>query len=40
MPLILASGKRLSPAVVTGTGVAVSAILCVALFLLVRAMKP
>jgi fumarate reductase subunit C len=40
MPLILASGKRLSPAVVTGTGLAVSAILCIALFLLVRAMKP
>jgi fumarate reductase subunit C len=40
MPLILASGRRLSPAVVTGTGVAVSAILCVALFLLVLAMKP
>jgi fumarate reductase subunit C len=40
MPLILASGKRLSPAVVTRTGVAVSALLCVALFLLVLAMKP
>jgi fumarate reductase subunit C len=40
MPLILASGRRLSPAVVTGTGVAVSAILCIALFLLVLAMKP
>jgi fumarate reductase subunit C len=40
MPLILASGKRLSPAVVTGTGLAVSAILCIALFLLVLAMKP
>ena len=40
MPLILASGRRLSPAAVTGTGVAVSAILCVALFLLVLAMKP
>ena len=40
MPLILASGRRLSPAVVTGTGVAVSAILCAALFLLMLAMKP
>jgi fumarate reductase subunit C len=40
MPLILASGRRLSPALVTGTGVAVSAVLCVALFLLVLAMKP
>jgi fumarate reductase subunit C len=40
MPLILASGRRLSPAVVTGTGIAVSAILCLALFLVVLAMKP
>ena len=40
MPLILASGRRLSPAVVTGAGVAVSAVLCLALFVVVLAMKP
>ena len=40
MPLILKSGKRLQPALITGTGLAVSAVLCIALFFAVRAMSP
>lgn len=40
MPLILKSGKRLQPALITGAGLALSAVLCVALFLAVRAMAP
>jgi fumarate reductase subunit C len=35
MPVILIGGKRLQPAVITGVGLAVSAVACAALFLLV-----
>jgi fumarate reductase subunit C len=35
MPMILIGGKKLQPAVITGVGLAVSAIACTALFLLV-----
>ncbi|HEX9278863.1 MAG TPA: fumarate reductase subunit C [Casimicrobiaceae bacterium] len=35
MPMILIGGKRLQPAVITGVGLAVSAVACAALFLLV-----
>jgi fumarate reductase subunit C len=35
MPMILIGGKRLQPGVITGVGLAVSAVACVALFLLV-----
>jgi fumarate reductase subunit C len=37
MPLILPDGKRLSPAVVTGTGLAAAAVVCLAL--VIAAMK-
>jgi len=35
MPMILIGGKRLQPAVITGVGLAVSSVACVALLLLV-----
>ena len=35
MPMILIGGKRVQPAVITGVGLAVSAVACAALFLLV-----
>jgi fumarate reductase subunit C len=38
MPMILIGGKRLQARVITGVGLAVSAVACLALFLLVRAL--
>ncbi len=35
MPMILIGGKKLQPGVITGAGLAVSAVVCAALFLLV-----
>ena len=35
MPMILIGGKKLQPGVITGVGLAVSAVVCAALFLLV-----
>lgn len=38
MPMILSSGKKLQPGVITGAGLAVSAVACVALIFLVIAL--
>ncbi len=38
MPMILIGGRKLQPAVITGVGLAVSALLCAALFLIVMAL--
>jgi fumarate reductase subunit C len=40
MPLILKSGKKIQPALITGTGLAVSLVLCVGLFLVAMMVKP
>jgi fumarate reductase subunit C len=40
MPMILVGGRRIEAAVITGSGIAVSAILCLVLFLVVRGMAP
>jgi fumarate reductase subunit C len=40
MPMILVGGKKLEPAVITGSGLAVSALLCIVLLLVVRGMAP
>ena len=40
MPMILVGGKRLQPAVITGTGLVISAVLCGVLFLIVMGMAP
>jgi fumarate reductase subunit C len=38
MPMILIRGKKLQPEVITGVGLAVSAVFCAALFLIVMAL--
>ena len=40
MPLILPDGKRLQPAMITGSGLAVAAVLCLGGFLVLMGVKP
>ena len=40
MPLILPDGKRLQPAMITGGGLAVAAVLCLGGFLVLMGVKP
>ena len=40
MPMILVAGRKLRPAVITGTGLVISIVLCGVLFLIVMGMAP